>query len=141
MTDHELVRLLAERVLGWQYWDGQQDYDGFAVAIFTDWSGQVPMVGVDLYQGGSDDVTGHWDPLHNIADAWMLVDTLVGQGLLVEVWTDTYGSYARISSQRRSLRADTVPRAICRAALAAVQRQSSAPPSPAASPAAPSVPS
>lgn len=59
-TDKEMVRILAERVMGWTYWDGG----------FSDES--LWMLNDDVVRRAFD-----WNPLESWADAGMLLNRLV----------------------------------------------------------------
>ena len=76
----DLVIRLAERVLGWKYWDSTDDLPESTDTWFTDWQADPPMLGVDVYGTGYDDVSRRWSPLTDLADAWMLVDALRKRG-------------------------------------------------------------
>lgn len=75
MTDREMIIAAAEKILGWNYWDGLADYDITGRTYFTDW-GFDDLKRVDVYENGSEDVTRQFDPLGRIQDAFMLVDAL-----------------------------------------------------------------
>jgi hypothetical protein len=94
MTDQEITRQLAEKVMGWTYWSGEKDYDGPpGVTIFTDWSLEIPINGVDVYADGSDNLTSSFDPLNKIADAWLVVEKMAEHGFLWEGYRSAERDY------------------------------------------------
>jgi len=55
MTDQQIIETLATKVMGWRYIEGHGFFEGHEI---------------ELSQGFE------WNPLQNIADAWMLVDKI-----------------------------------------------------------------
>ncbi len=66
MTDAELVRLAAEKVMGWTEDESGVSMDDDTFIIYG--SKEQPMLSVD-----GNEV---WNPLTSISDAWMLVEKL-----------------------------------------------------------------
>ena len=120
----EDLALLATAVMGWRYWDGQSDYDGPPVTVFTDW-GIDDLKSVSVYEDGSDDVTRQWNPYESDADAMGLLDALAEKGARrIEVGKRKGNScwYCEIDAH---LAFEEVRRhAICAAALAWAREQS-----------------
>jgi hypothetical protein len=106
VTDEEMTRLLAEKVMGWHLSEepccrGWRDSVGFLVALAKD---------------GSEPGEDRWNPLERIEDAWEVQEAmLIGPKAVPYFnamhgipWTGWYGNAA------------TVAHAICLAALRAV---------------------
>lgn len=83
MTDQEIVRAAAERIMGWRYWrfeeNGPSRFDG-SFPVFSQWN-HSPDVATCFVHHAEDESDRWWNPLTSIADAWMLVEKLRDQGL------------------------------------------------------------
>jgi hypothetical protein len=102
MTDTELTKELACRVMGWTV---EREAAGYLV-----------------FASPHEKHTG-WSPLSDIAHAWMLVDVMC-RGWIMDMENDEHGccvSYSRnfaSTPESHTALADTAPRAICMATLA-----------------------
>ena len=84
MTDAELVKAAAERVMGWKV----ESKRAIGIPGREMWKLSRPGKSSEYYwpdcEGGGG--TGYgWNPLNNEADCWMLVDKLVPNHLTVKV--------------------------------------------------------
>jgi len=63
MTEQQIIETLATKVMGWEKHEVELDLtDGGTQKFFDSWR----MNGIE--------VATNWRPLHNIADAWMIVE-------------------------------------------------------------------
>lgn len=127
-----LNALIAEKVMGWAVWENYPtgDWDGPAdVTFFAPWNDGTA---VSVYTPDDDgDVSFYFDPSRHIDDAWRVVRELERRGATV-VYRTTGPRLTRNRIEitacvngRDSLFAadgEDAPVAICRAALAAVER-------------------
>ena len=105
MTDRELDAQVAEKVMGWEPYEGQE----------RTWA--LP--------GG--EVLGLWIPSIDIADAFEVVEKMRGKSLNLFTLAACMGSQqwsAYVHGGDGWIQANTAPRAICIAALAAVEAAS-----------------
>ena len=76
MTDQEKIELLATKVMGWHK---------------AKLMGEYPWYWCDSGGHGKCSVSS-WNPLTNIADAWMIVEKMQEKGFAVEVWASPTGA-------------------------------------------------
>ncbi len=135
MTPAEKTRMLAERVMGWHYWDSAGDYDG-PTPMFAQAGEEV------WFYGTEDDPISNWSPLTNLSHAGEVMEAMAKKGWSARITTnacaasqngceffraylglgrDLFNSnYAKYSPHNRvAAVAETVPTAICHAALLA----------------------
>ena len=114
----EIDRQIAEKVMGWYYWDFELDYEG-NYPMYTDRNGDRVIVYPCEY-------TSEWfTPSADIKDAWQVVEKIRGSyeckshnGIIVMSDPDGwYVEFPEPSWQENT--APTAPLAICRAALLA----------------------
>ena len=103
----EINRLVAEEVMRWEV----KGYNGYGNPFVNKYS--------DLHESP-------FNPSGDIRDAWLVVERFKNSGLEISIYTDAEGSTCHIIDAPSSLmtiwerEADTVPLAICKAALKAV---------------------
>ncbi|MGW9128088.1 BC1872 family protein [Paenibacillus chitinolyticus] len=68
MTEQQIIETLAMKVMGWTK-DRAEDFAGHEWVIKEIWREKNGQLAAD----------GDWNPLQNIADAWMIVEKM-GQG-------------------------------------------------------------
>lgn len=112
MTNNELNKLAAERVMEWEL---PKDLKYF----FVTWEKDEKPVKEDM----------DWNPCENIADAWLLVEKMVNKKLSISVRSDKGISFCSVHKEisedkwmqsLASVSADTAPLAITKACLKAV---------------------
>lgn len=116
MTDTELTRLLAERVMGWKI--KAPDY--------------IDQVGW-LWRWKGDRIQQPWRPLGSMDDAWMVVEKMREQGHHIDIGSTVRGSiedaraglktpmwHVSIRGSRFEAREFTCQRALCLATLRCV---------------------
>ena len=115
----ELDTLIAKKIFGWKF-----------VQPHAPPENRLEINQHPLYPHWHSEPTGfHWhnEPLcygHNIVDAWKVVDTLVKRGWFVSVVSDPSGNRVCIEKENHLhdyISADTVPLAICLAALMVIE--------------------
>lgn len=95
MTDAELVRAAAEKVMGWK-WQG--DAEQIINPLKENEFRIVPGGGLFCHK------VGWWNPLTSDADCWMLVDKLIHNGWKFELTKSTsewYASFFQMDFQVR----------------------------------------
>lgn len=127
LTDEQIDRAVSERVMGWHY--EQIDAGGGAYhARWYDDSGNL----VFRYMVSEHSVLGtRWRPSTSIADAWRVLEKFQSTHNIYLVTIEKYrwccdleganGAAPAGGDEHVSEMAETAPRAICLAALAAVQ--------------------
>lgn len=75
LSDYELTRLLAEKVMGWECKD--------ALGNIGFWAYPTERTRVLVWRDGRPDPYDAWLPLSRIQDAFMLVDAILSRG---ELW-------------------------------------------------------
>lgn len=148
MTDAELIRQLAERVMGWEFFTEQNgDYDrwqrhlvrnGGANSCFIDLDNKIWIHSAAPPNPYTFGMERPWSPLHSMDDAWMVVEkmrntwnaaTVDVSGLdddFLRPFDDVlFFDLLRRNADRRWPWAFlyVTPRAICEAALRAVGTQ------------------
>lgn len=128
MTDAELTRLAAERVMGWAI---NPDGDMATALLLTraemNERHMLNLPWVCLMSGDHDcnQPKKHWNPLESIADAWMLVEAMQARGFWFFMNTADHwagfgeGGSIKASSEVECKNATQAPRAITMAALRA----------------------
>ena len=116
----ELNISIAERVMNWQRWAGEDDWNGPNVTSFfpdEQW--------LTVYELGAEEPTQYFQPSTDIADAMQIVEKMRESGWDVEIGSQREGGWGcTFSTVRRGdfLNCNhTLPLAICRAALEAVE--------------------
>lgn len=118
-----LDAMVAERVMGWVWWDNSKgDWKGDdGVTFWAFWDDRL-----SVYQNGSEYPTLYFSPSTDIAAAWAVVSKLYEQKYTARIYqgaTCVIASFAHfdmLGDHEQTTEADTVPLAICIAALRAV---------------------
>jgi hypothetical protein len=133
MTDREIIILLAERVMGWERtWSHGPDQSGKEIIEYTE---RGTLRTHEIRFGFLQPQPDGWNPLAFVENAWMVVDAMYRRGLVYNLncrdqagephfWpADHHCSFAEAPSDHLRCHhghGDTITRAICLAALAAI---------------------
>ncbi len=115
---------VAEKVMGWLRWDGEDDWNGPAHTTFFCSDSQW----LTVYEGGAEEPTQYFSPSTDIAAAFQVAEKMTATNTNWEVEIDQQrGSSEKWkvifwdgSDPSAQAGAETLPLAICRAALKAV---------------------
>lgn len=121
MEKKEINALVAAKVMGYHLWDFAGDYEGEYPCYWLDGDDVFVYLTEDDGENGDVDL---FDPEHDIADAWRVVEVL-GKTWDVELSRHFQGHcicmFTRIGNYRDTdAEAGTMPLAICLAALKTV---------------------
>ncbi|WP_409177993.1 BC1872 family protein [Brevibacillus fortis] len=104
MTEQQIVETLGTKVMGWEKHEVELDLtDGGTQKFFDSW------------RMNGNEIATHWRPLHNIADAWIIVEKF--KTLRETNYLAYLVFYESIPSSIYAI----TPRTICDAALEALE--------------------
>ncbi|MBW5468493.1 hypothetical protein GPJ61_11550 [Brevibacillus formosus] len=91
ITEKQIIETLAMKVMGWQ---PGIDFELRLGLILRNWG------------------TEEWNPLQNIADAWMLVEKFKEQDRFVEISVNDEGYFVMVDSDDQWFEGETIAKAI-----------------------------